>query len=629
MELLLDYSKDRNNGISTISDVFSLKASIYGEPSVTDQFMIIPIQIAGTDSWQILSYKYDIDWISQMVFEAPSLSYFSMDTAINTESSPTMGILNNETEELHIYILNEFERWYQIQTIDIPSPVGPNLHSKKCSFDGNYAIISDYNYNGGAFHVYKWNGVTSEYEFLVTKAAPVLGTKFGFSVYMRGGIIFIGAPNVTTAMPNDGAVYIYTGADAAWILAKTYIGEPYMNGYFGRSISAYVDTVGSIYRLLVGAPGANNARGKAYFYHRIGGVWGVANTIVSAPPAYQADNNQFGSYVSIWADQACVASGNELLGQGAVYIYAFGGVTWAIDVLEGTALPARFTHSGLLGYGVFSCQTIQTVLTGIQSGDGYMLKRRPTGWTELTFIYHDNISIKKTVDESFFHLASGNQTIVFKLGSPIWGSYKIILNMENALQTIGPQNDHVYFSIDGVFYSVILDHGNYDGVSLGVHLRERLLPYLPDVFVRWESVAKKYTVITSFPFAWGSNLQSSFRDSAQNKILGFADNHYSVVHGIYASDRQVDFDPPTRIGVNIKEGYPLIPVRNNSIFAEVGVLANLNTISNRYEILDEDEQILVIPHKTNTLSFYFPAIAGGAFLDINTNDIKITLIPVD
>jgi hypothetical protein len=636
MDIILDYRKDRNNGISTITSLDLQQLGDYGEPVMTNQYMLVPIKLSGTHFWKIYSYKYNSDvdnWVSHQLLDdefdsagGPIRTAMSFTT---TFTSPlTMCILNNENSKCYIYRLDEFLRWYLMQTLDIPTYAGTNYYSKRVALDSDYLAISDWKYGNGILCIYMYNGVTGLYELQKTITSPTSNTRFGIALHMRGTMIAVGDPYVQTVFPKDGKVYIYEGAVSTWVLTGFLIGAAGLNAYFGQSLQLY--SSGGTTRLLVGAPGMNNARGTAYFYHRSGIIWSL-NTTMTAPLIYQADDNQFGSYVSIWEDQAAISAGNELLGQGAVYVHKYSGGVWSIDTLSDGVNPARFTHTGIPSYGVYICQTPQTVFTFNQGNNAYFLSRRPLGYTEFTFIYHTDLYVKKTKDESFFHLASGNQTITFKLETPIQGKYKIQLNMANNIQTVGPHNDTLYFSIDGGYYSAKIEHGNYTGADLATHIMTRLLDIYPTAlfFVRYNAGPQKFEVITIMPFAFGSNDNASFRNSAQDKLMGMYNNDYYMIHGIYASDRRTTLATPTRIGVLLREGVPETPVRNNSIFAEIGLLAELDVSDNRFKITTDMNNIFIIPQKTRELTFSFPCIDGGQPLDINTNDIYVRLTKTD
>jgi hypothetical protein len=497
--------------------------------------------------------------------------------------------------------------------------------------DEYHLVISDYRVSTGVVYVYLYDGVADQYLLETTLTGPGGSVRFGDSVCIRQTQLIVGDPYANTFVNRAGKVYIYFGYGSNWVVEMILTGDILANAYFGQSIDAFIDVLDNNYKLIVGSPGHTNSRGKVYYYHRsMPGIWTFKNS-VTAPAPYPADNNQFGSWVSIWDTQSAISAGNELLGQGAVYCFIYSGGSWVIDKLSNGIDPARFTHAGKIGYGKYICQTPQTVFTFILTENSYFLSRAALGWREFTFLYANQLFIKTTTDQSFYHQATGNQTIIFKLETPIQGRYKVILDMENALQTVGSHNDTIYISFDGVFRSVKLDHGNYTGTQLADHLKLRLdlvFPLEVVFFVRWEAAAQKFTVITDAPFAWGSNDPASFQNSGQNKLLGFYDNDYTIVHGLYGSDRQVNLNPPTRIGFKLLESIPVIPVRNNSVFSECGLIADLDIGDNRFKITEEMNHLITIPYKTNTLTCTFPCIDGGGLMNINTNDIRLRLVHI-
>lgn len=638
MDLLLDYRKDRNNGLSVIRDFTYQTGKSWGQPSMVYGRLTVPLSVGIESVWKIFSYvyNYDVDnWVFHQIFDVPSGSPGTfIRSAVSTN---ILGVLNNVSNQVHFYRLDEFGQWYLHQTTDLPHEETA-YYSKRISAYDNYIAISDwakeYGSSAGVVWIYMWHSVTNSFTLVKTIGNPGNSTdRFGEGLSINNGVIFIGAPRYNgLSGDGDGRVYVYIGGGDVWTYKEDINGENCVNGYFGWSLSSYVD--GPKARLMVGARGYDNASGRVYFYHRdIDGNWGP-NPVnyLDAPAPYKANENEFGYIVSIWNDQASISAGNELINQGAVYVSKWNGAAWVIDTTEGGVNPARFTEPGATNYGLFICQSQTTVFTVIQYSNSLFLNKRPTGWNPFIFMYIDNIYLKQTVDESFYHLATGNKTVVFKLTTPISGKFKVSLELANALATIGPQNDKVYFVENGNYKIAELTHGTYTGETLASHVRSRMnsvSTWPSNYFVEYNDTSNKFVVNSTYPFAFGSSDPNSLIDSCQNKTLGFYDNNNSIVHIIYASDVEAQLTSPTQIGVKIIEGYPVIPVRNNSIFAEIGMLANLDTQTNNYKILQDDNQIIRIPKKVDSLSFAFTCIDGGALLEINTNDLQVRLQSVN
>jgi hypothetical protein len=295
---------------------------------------------------------------------------------------------------------------------------------------------------------------------------------------------------------------------------------------------------------------------------------------------------------------------------------------------------ARFTQAGATAYGKYVAmgQSVagSMYLTGDKPSMDVFTQSTINQWGNFNFLVADKMFIKNTIDHSFYHLASGNQTIKFKLESPISGNYKVQLDMENALMTIGPQNYKVYFNENNVAKIAILKYGNFTGAGLAAYIQERMnliTDTVDNYDISYNAVSNMFIVNARSPFTWGSSDPASLVDSCQNKTLGFYDNTNSIVHIQYASDIAASLDAPLQIGVNILEGYPVIPCRNNCVFSEHGMRANL--ISGRYKILASDNMYIHIPKKVSELTFVFPFLDGGAFLRVNTNDIIARLTAVN
>lgn len=637
MELLLDYKQDRNNGISTISSIVKQVCVAWGEPAMDDNYLVAPIAVSNPYNWQLLRYKYNSvvdNWIFQQLIEIDTALIGIVRVAMTDNIIAILGCTQITNDHVcYIYKQDEFEQWSLDQTLTIPFNGAVSNYSQRISAYGDYIVVADWDYTdsgtGRTGTVFVYQTSIGTYSLVTTIVTPTTNIRFGESVTIRNGSIIVGAPYNTTASSQDGTVYIYDGSGSSWSLVHTENGEAFLNGHFGWTLQAYIE--GATVRLLVGAPGVNSNTGRIYFFHRVGAVWSL-NTQLDAPPAYQLAGNTFGSHVSIWDGEAVVSA----LGEGAVYLYKFGGALWAVDVLDGTANPARFTTGGVTNYGQFVAQGVDYAFTVIggdgTAGNGLLMKRPATGWNISTFIYTDNLFVKKTTDESFYHLASGNETIIFKLETLLSGRYQVELTMANSLEQIGPHNNKVYFVENGIYKVATLAESTYTGAQLAAHVQTQMnaISTWPSNYTfTYDVGTNKFYAVAQNPFAFGSSDSNSLKYACQNKVMGFYDNHNSIVHIAYVSDTEAQLTGLSQIGVNIVEGVPITPIRNNSVFAEVGMIATLDTGDNKYKVLVSEDQRMKIPEKTSQLSFAFLSLDGGAYLHINTNDLQVVLRSID
>jgi hypothetical protein len=643
MDILLNYNSDRLNGFSLVSKFEQLKGLTWGSISSSFSFLCGTLCVLRNGLWRVLVYKDNPD-IDQFLFhqlvDIDEVSYgMPMRVAITDVTNKILCVLNNYTNHVLVYNFDEFEHFQLVQTITVPHN-GPNVNSERITMYENFMCVSDYTYDDGSGHIgivfiYLWDPVSQNYSLSDQLVCPLVGDfGFGFDVSLKETTLFVGAPYCTTAVSKDGRVLVYNYNLGVWNLSTNISGPAFVNGYFGWSVSCNIETISPtpIYRAVIGNPGANSAQGQALFYNSLNKETWTLNTTMQAPLAYRQNGNQFGSSVCIYRSSAGIGAGEELGGQGALYVYNYNGVNWALGVKDDLT-PARYTQVGATQYGEFIANTQDNIgMTFYDLGrpSFVIINKNVLGtWKSFTILVAEKLYVKYTVDQSFYHLASGNQTIKFRLESPITGNFRVILDMENALMTIGPQNNKIYFVENGIYKMATLAYGNYTGDGLAAYVQTKMNAisiWANNYTILYNSVSNKFTVQALNPFAFGSNLTNSLNDSCQVKTMGFYDNNDSTVHILYASDIEASLSAPEQIGVNILEGYPVIPARNNCIFAETGLRANL--VGGRYVITKEDDFRIHIPQKTSQLTFVFPDINGGVFLRVNTNDITARLTAV-
>jgi uncharacterized repeat protein (TIGR01451 family) len=95
---------------------------------------------------------------------------------------------------------------------------------------------------------------------------------FGFSVALSGDTALVGARNNDIAQANQGSVYVFSRASGAWLQQTNLIAaDGATNDFFGSAIALVGDTA------LVGAPGhavgADLGEGAAYVFARNGASW--------------------------------------------------------------------------------------------------------------------------------------------------------------------------------------------------------------------------------------------------------------------------------------------------------------------------------------------------------------------
>lgn len=146
---------------------------------------------------------------------------------------------------------------------------------------------------------------------------PMAMARFGEAIDAKQGWLFVGAPGEDQG---KGAVYIFErnqgGAQLWGLLTKLSSPTPEINGHFGESLKLSGE------RLVVGAPGELNGKGRAYLFERnaLGAdVWGLSKTITS--PLSTA--GRFGTSVSLAHTTLVIGAPAETSSatDGSVFIY--------------------------------------------------------------------------------------------------------------------------------------------------------------------------------------------------------------------------------------------------------------------------------------------------------------------
>ncbi len=172
---------------------------------------------------------------------------------------------------------------------------------------------------GGAVHVYRAEGGTWSSLATVVADSSEAGGLLGATVTLSptGGEAFASAPG-------RDRVVVLSGADGVWTRGQE-LAPPAGSAdgpmAFGASLAASDD------RLLVGAPGAESATGRAFVYRRSGSAWTSTRTLAPG----ELDRATFGSSVALHGSVAVVGAPNAFGADGRAAVYdldAGNGPTW-------------------------------------------------------------------------------------------------------------------------------------------------------------------------------------------------------------------------------------------------------------------------------------------------------------
>jgi hypothetical protein len=220
-----------------------------------------------------------------------------------------------------------------------------DLFGYSLALSGNTALIGA---NTNHVYVFVRNGSAwTQQAELTGPSGPTSG--FGFALSVSGDTAVVGAYNETVnAHTAQGGAYVYVRSGTTWTLqgAELKAADGVANDYFGYTVAVSGDTA------LVSAPSHVDAAvqnpqtsGCVYVFVRTGSSWAAQGpALLSSNPL----GTQFGHYgVSIAGDRAIVGAPNDTVNgsvnQGAAYVFARTGTTWALD---GAALTASDGASG-------------------------------------------------------------------------------------------------------------------------------------------------------------------------------------------------------------------------------------------------------------------------------------------
>jgi hypothetical protein len=203
----------------------------------------------------------------------------------------------------------------------------------------------------------------------------VPGDYFGAAVAMSGvSEIVAAAPGASDA---TGVVSLYALSDKTWHKQATFTDPADVTGdEFGNAVAASGNTV------VIGAPGTNDARGRAYVYHRSGLRWRLQVTL-GYP--FGAIGDEFGSSVAVSGGVVIVGAPGARNGvfnpknAGTVYVYTRRG-TWGLRLK--LADPANRSEDSFGSDLALSAGTLVVGAPGVRnhSGSAYIYTGKGSAW---------------------------------------------------------------------------------------------------------------------------------------------------------------------------------------------------------------------------------------------------------
>lgn len=223
---------------------------------------------------------------------------------------------------------------------------------------GNWALIgAPQQPNGGTGKAYLFirdgaGGSWSQAD-VITAPDGVPGDYFGRAVASNDDFHVIGAPGDDDNGSSSGSVYVYNNAVfPAALVTRLSAPDGQASDGFGNSVDISTDDV-----ILIGAKGADQAKGKAYVYRRDGSVWDYEATLTASDGL---PGDLFGGSVAIDDGRAIIGAARAGAYDGAAYLFTFDGSGWTqadpitnAGALFGDAVAISGDHAAIsaIGFG--------------------------------------------------------------------------------------------------------------------------------------------------------------------------------------------------------------------------------------------------------------------------------------
>ena len=146
------------------------------------------------------------------------------------------------------------------------------------------------------------------------EAEPMQG--FARAVDISNDVVFIGEPS---NYHQPGIVYLYAKNGSKWMeQTQLQASDGKIGNNFGAVLSADAN------QLLIGAPGANEGNGAAYYFQNENGEWSEKGML-----SLDAEGTSFGSSVLLKGDHAFIGAPDHANGTGAVVVYQNNNGDWS------------------------------------------------------------------------------------------------------------------------------------------------------------------------------------------------------------------------------------------------------------------------------------------------------------
>jgi uncharacterized protein (TIGR03437 family) len=224
------------------------------------------------------------------------------------------------------------------------------------ALDGDTLAVGAYRHDNGAqtdqgaVYVFTRNGARWAFQQKLTGNDSTAGDNFGGALALRGDMLVVGARNYDngTGSP-QGAAYVFRRSGTNWLPSQklTAFDAQRYDG-FGEAVAFGDDT------LAVGAPygdsGTNSNQGAVYVFARNGTTWAFQQKL-TAPDG--AREELFGNAVALSGDTLAIGAVFDSTGaigeHGSAYVFRRGGTVWSF---RQKLLPDDGENEGHFGVAV-------------------------------------------------------------------------------------------------------------------------------------------------------------------------------------------------------------------------------------------------------------------------------------
>ncbi len=354
---------------------------------------------------------------------------------------------------------------------------GKDFHfnfGRSVSIDGNYAVIGEDGYIGGAAHIYKKNGSKWIHQTQILPENDEFNGHFGNSVSIKGESVLIGESCQGYPYETDyGAAYIFSKDNNGKWNQETKLSpaKGFINNFFGCSVSLDKDTA------LIGASGDNIKgvdTGSAYIFKYNGTGWYQQEMLI---PNDSEWGDNFGISVSLDGDTALIGSMSDN-DKGSAYIFKFNGTNWN---QQAKLIPSNSSDCSRFGYSVSIDKDTALIGAPIGNGSVFVFEYDGNSWIQHAKLksfsqknganFGYSVSIDKDtaiIGEIYSHSAYvfrryGSKWIEEEKLSPADGSRNFFgcsVSIDEDTALIGAENDRKNVSLSGAAYIFMRDKTN-------------------------------------------------------------------------------------------------------------------------------------------------------------------------